>query len=84
MNSHAKKFMDAVRGIEARHVTQVLSVMTLGINWNGCSKSHMAEAYGEAMVNGRSSMYPGLRGVDLLKLAVMAQARKDGRPWRNL
>lgn len=64
------RFMAAVRGIPAHHVTKAMTALTPGVNWMYCSKRHIAE-------NLDDSIYPACARVDIERLARMARARAN-------
>lgn len=71
-------FLDAVRGIDANHVTRALSSLTPGIDWRNSTKTAMAAKYEQAQVEGVRSSYPRLQTLNLQHLALKAKARADG------
>lgn len=80
----AAQFTAAVRGIPAHHVAHALNTLTRYVNWTGCTKGHMAEAYAQAVVGGRRDRHD-LYGLDLRVLARRATARAQGNPlWARL
>ena len=79
---HGLKFLAAVKGVPASIVTYVLTVMTPGTNWRGCTKGHIAQeyAYSQNPIYGRMK----LASVDLDVLARRCKARMAGDPnWRT-
>jgi hypothetical protein len=92
-NDHARRFLAAVRGIEAHHVAAALDSMlsTLPLcsrkQWRSNSKGAMACEYGSAMEQpaGASEHGQHLRRLDLETLAQRARARAEGRAgWANI
>jgi len=43
-----QEFMIKFRGVKAHVLSKAVNRITLGINWNGCSKGHIAEAWATA------------------------------------
>ena len=77
------EFMAAVKGVPGHHVAAALRVMTPGVDWTGCSKSHMASDYASAR-RGRVTVSKYLATIALSALRAKAIARGDGRPdWKN-
>lgn len=72
MNNTPEAFREAVRGIPTNHLTQVLTYLTPGHNWNGCSKKLLAERFAD------TKYYAFLQKIDLQRLARMAKARAAG------
>lgn len=77
-------FMAALRGVPAHHVTAALHTLTWDVNWNGCSKGHIADEWSAAHdPHGRNLHHPALSRVKLATLAARARARAAGLPdWR--
>lgn len=81
---HGQAFLDAVKGIDAYKVAQVLWSFTPGTDWRGCTKGHMANEYASAM-NGTPYSRMALRTISLDALRRRAIAAKAGdRNWRNV
>lgn len=69
-------FLAAVKGIEARHVSRALNMMTPGHDWRDCSKTLMAENYA---IDNDDIVYTRrgcLHNLDLSKLVRLAKERE--------
>lgn len=74
---HYHAFLDAVKGIDAHKVAKALGKQTPGVIWTDCSKTHMANQYARECASlTKLVMYPGLKRIDLKKLATDAKALK--------
>lgn len=81
--SRKDDFLLAVKGLGGYNVAVALSQLTPGIDWSGCSKTHMAEEYESAIT--ATAVFPHMANVDLRRLSDMAKARADGNPyWREV
>jgi hypothetical protein len=43
-----EEFMLRFRSTQRHHLTAALNMLTPGINWSGCSKGHIAEAWAKS------------------------------------
>jgi hypothetical protein len=64
MKRTKEEFMVKFRGVKANVLTRALNRITLGTNWSGCSKGHIAEIWAKA----ESSFDTRLSKVSLLQL----------------
>ena len=72
------KFMAAVRGIPAHHVTKALNRQMSGIDWSRCSKGLMAQEYENAHTKEERAYKPEMKRIDLGLLNKQATARMNG------
>ena len=96
LNNHARRFLAAVQGIQARHVAAALTSMLCGatlplhsrVHWSGCSKGTMAREYGKAMeprANEADGCSASLGRLDLATLARRARACAEGQAgWAHI
>lgn len=72
-----QKFMDAVKGIQAHHLSKALGTFTPGIDWAQSPKGHMADQWAKAVVT-QNDRGDGLLSVDLETLVRRANSRARG------
>lgn len=76
--------MAAVRSVPGNHVAAALNAMTPGINWFGCSKSHMAQSWAKAHEEIDRQDGRAIAAVDITELAAVARSRHAGDSnWRD-
>lgn len=81
IETRTKLFMAAVKGLTASSVAQALNLQTPGINWMGCSKGHMADAFAANDLDHHTHRPPWL---DLAKLQQDAVEAHKTRRKRGL
>ena len=81
---HKDNFIRAMHGIPTHHVVAAMNAATSGINWTGCSKSHMADRYAQVMCEMRFSLSStantAMRAIDLQELRRAAIERSLKNP----
>lgn len=82
---HAAAFMEAVKGIPTNFVVTALNQMTMGVNWRGCGKQHIADTYA-ASFKGKTAIWDNqkLREIDLQKLRTESLNKwTDHKEWKR-
>jgi hypothetical protein len=81
-DAHGVALLEALRGIDTSTAMIVLSAHTSGIDWRGCTKGHVADAYAKSM-RGEPFSHLVMRGLDLETIRRRALARQAGDSnWR--
>lgn len=77
-HTHYDRFMAALLGIPANHVTKALNLQMSGIDWSRTSKKAMAQEYENAHTKPERAYKPEMKRINLVLLKKRALARMDG------
>lgn len=77
-SEHMDAFRKAVKGIAVHHIAKAMNAHCSGVNFQGCTRTHMAEVWANANADdAKTVLHERLRGKELDKIMDFARARQD-------